>query len=190
MSPALHRKIPSKPDASTSTSSPFSFTNPPRSVHTATVLVHPDHAKMSHDTSAVLVGEVEFPSLVVAWRSSAGAHDHQMLHREGDADAEAGQAIPATTSIGLDPEPTQVQPSLPTPSSTSAVPETSSSIQQHSHPLAAGSSGNAGHNGVTISSPDTPLSFFSAVSNLAADAANPISHSIGRPGGVASYFAL
>merc|ERR1712093_574369 len=56
----------------------------------------------------------------------------------------------------------------------------SPSIQQHSHG-AAGRSGNAGQTGVTISSPDTPSSFFSAVSNLAADAEKSNNHSIVTP---------
>ncbi|PVH83843.1 hypothetical protein DL98DRAFT_585310 [Cadophora sp. DSE1049] len=129
---------------------------------------------MSHDTSAVLVGEAESISGVVADHSSAGAHD---LHREGDADAGQRQAMPATTSMDPDPEPTQVQPSCPTPSS---APGISPSIQQHSHGV-AGRSGNAGQTGVTISSPHTPSSFLSAESNLAADAAGPNNHSIVTP---------
>ncbi|KAG4428027.1 hypothetical protein IFR05_016488 [Cadophora sp. M221] len=146
---------------------------------------------MSHDTSAVLVGEADSPSRVVAFRSSAGAHAHahdqvQMLpHRETDAD-EAGQreATPATTSMNLDPR--QVQPSGPAPSS--AVPDITSSsiIQKHSHSVAAASAagssgngnGNAGQNGVTKSSPNAPSSFSSAVSTPAADATSPNNHSI------------
>lgn len=130
---------------------------------------------MSHDTSAVLVGEAESTSGVVADHNSAGAHDQIQLHREGDADAGQRQAMPATTSMDPDPEPTQVQPSCPTPSSASGIPP---SIQQHSHGV-AGRSGNAGQTGVTISSPDTPSSFFSAVSNLAADAEKSNNRSIG-----------
>ena len=130
---------------------------------------------MSHDTSAVPVGEAESTSGVVADHNSAGAHDQIQLHREGDADAGQRQAMPATTSMDPNPEPTQMQPSCPAPSS---APGISPSIQQHSHG-AAGRSGNAGQTGVTISSPDTPSSFFSAVSNLAADAEKSNNHSIG-----------
>ncbi|KAK0100764.1 hypothetical protein ONS95_007213 [Cadophora gregata] len=131
---------------------------------------------MSHDTSAVLVGEAESTSPVVADHNSAGAHD---LHGEGDADAGQREAIPATTSISMDqdPEPAQVRPSCPTPSS---APGISPSVQQHSHGV-TGRSGNAGQTGVTISPPETPSLFFSAVSSLAADAENPKSHNIVAP---------
>ncbi|KAL5323918.1 hypothetical protein ACEPPN_008460 [Leptodophora sp. 'Broadleaf-Isolate-01'] len=143
---------------------------------------------MSHDTSAVLVGEAESPSPVVASRNSAGAlaHAHDQvqmlhLHRETDAD-EAGrrEATPATTSMSLGLDPTQVQPLGPAPSS-AVLDISSSTIQQHSHTTTAadavGSSGNAGQTGVTKSSPNTPSSFFSAVSTLVADATSPNNHS-------------
>ncbi|KAH7357089.1 hypothetical protein BKA65DRAFT_534832 [Rhexocercosporidium sp. MPI-PUGE-AT-0058] len=198
---------------SSSGASPSPPPPPPRLLHVLCPPLpdwfHPDHAKMSHDTAAVLVGEAESqsqpqspsPAKVVASGSSAEvqaqAHDqvHILLHREAAAD-EAGQweAMPATTSMTmhLDSDPTQVQPSCPTPSSSSAVPGISSSIQQqqqqqqqHQHPHAgvagAGSSGNAGQTSVTTSPPDPPSSFFSAVSSLTADAINPNSHSIVTP---------
>ncbi|KAH7407305.1 hypothetical protein BKA64DRAFT_640242 [Cadophora sp. MPI-SDFR-AT-0126] len=129
---------------------------------------------MSHDTSAVLVGAAESTSgIVVADHNSAGAHD---LVRGGDA-AGHRQATPATTSTGPDPEPIQVQPSCPTPSSALGI---SLSNQQHSHGVAEGS-GNAVQTGGTISSPNPPSSFFSAVSNLAADARSPNNHSTVTP---------
>ncbi|KAL2073116.1 hypothetical protein VTL71DRAFT_10440 [Oculimacula yallundae] len=134
---------------------------------------------MSHNTSAVLMGEAESSrssSTVVASGTSAGAHDQvQMLHLKSDASGQRQEeAMPATTSMRPT---TQVQPSLPTPSSTTL--DISSSLQQQLH--VAGGFGNAGQNGVINPSPKTPSSFFSAVSNLAADAADLYNNSTVTP---------
>ncbi|CZT44035.1 uncharacterized protein RSE6_04157 [Rhynchosporium secalis] len=135
---------------------------------------------MAIEPSAVLVGEAESSlpstSTVVASHSSVGAHDQAQMQNQEESEAGSGsgqrEAMPATSTTR-----TSVQPPCPTPSSSLDI--SPASIQQELQ--ARGSFGSAGHDGVTIPSPNPPSSFFSAVSNLATDTANLNIHSTVAP---------
>jgi len=113
-----------------------------------------DHATMSQDPSAVLLGAADSPIVAVGTASTTGAHDKaQMQLREGAIDTrEATQAV--ATSMKMDP--IQVQPALPL---LSASRRDASSLNQHNSHDAAVESGNLAEaaGGLTsYSAPDGP----------------------------------